>query len=63
MPVFKPFVEVLMVASIESHVMGFCDVERIVRLEGIGVNNAVGSDSLFSDREQFFGSCISRDGR
>ena len=43
---------------IDAHVMEFCDVERIVRLEGIGVNNAGGSDSLFNDREQSFGSCI-----
>ena len=37
---------------IDAHVMKFCDVECIVRLESVGVNNAVRSDSLFNDREQ-----------
>jgi hypothetical protein len=32
--------------------MKFCDVECIVRLESVGVSNAVRSDSLFNDREQ-----------
>jgi hypothetical protein len=48
---------------IDAHVMKFCDVECIVRLESVGVNNAVRSDSLFNDREQGFGSCVRRDGR
>jgi hypothetical protein len=48
---------------IDAHVMKFCDVECIVRLESVGVNNAVRSDSLFNDREQGFGSCVRHDVR
>ena len=48
---------------IDAHVMKFCDVECIVRLESVGINNAVRSDSLFNDREQGFGSCVRHDGR
>jgi len=48
---------------IDAHVMKFCDVECIVRLESVGVNNAVRSDYLFNDREQGFGSCVRHDSR
>jgi len=48
---------------IDAHVMKFRDVEYIVRLEGIGVNNAVQGDSLFNDRKQGFGSCVRYDSR
>ncbi len=47
---------------VDAHVMEFGDVECIVCLEGIGVNNAVRSDSLFNNREQGFGSCVRNDG-
>ena len=47
---------------VDAHVMEFGDVECIVCLEGIGVNNAVRSDSLFNNREQGFGSCVRDDG-
>jgi hypothetical protein len=46
---------------VDAHVMEFGDVECIVCL-GIGVNNAVRSDSLFNNREQGFGSCVRGDG-
>ena len=48
---------------VDAHVMKFCDVECIVRLESVGVNNAVRSDSLFDDREQGFGSYVRHDDR
>lgn len=48
---------------IDAHVMKFCDVECIVRLESVGVNNAVRSDSLLNDRKQGFGSCVRYDSR
>ena len=48
---------------IDAHVMKFCDVECIVRLESVGVNYAVRSDYLFNDREQGFGSCVRHDSR
>jgi hypothetical protein len=39
---------------IDEHVMEFCDVERIVRLEGVCLNKTVWSDSVFDDQEQIF---------
>jgi hypothetical protein len=59
--VISPLSEEL--GMLDAHVMKFCDVECTVRPEGVGVNNAVRSDSLLNDREQCFGSCVRRDGR
>ena len=47
---------------VDSHMVKSGDVESIVSLEGVGVNNAVGGDLFFDDRQQGFCPGVGYDG-